>query len=107
MLTKILIAKAENGDVTVESGKVPDAQILSSGKAASNGILIISEDNKIYIAIPMNSITQLISAVDDFISKITLASLGAPMQGWSAPPTLPTDVLPVKQALAQLKENLQ
>lgn len=49
MLTKILIAKAENGEVTVEAGKVPGAQILSSGKAASNGILIISEGNKVYI----------------------------------------------------------
>lgn len=107
MLTKILIAKAENGVVTVEAGKVPGAQILSSGNAASSGVLIISEGSKIYIALPMDSITQLINSVDSLISKITVASLGIPTQGWATPPTLPADVLSVKQELAQLKENLQ
>ena len=107
MLTKILIATAENGKVSVESGKVPEANILSAGKAKSNGILMISEEQKFYIALPMESITQILELLNDALSKINMASLGVPTQGWASPPTLPTDLAAVIQQISQLKDNLQ
>ena len=107
MLTKILVATAENGKVSIEAGQVPDAKILSAGKAKSNGILIISEDNKVYIAIPMDSIGKILDLLKTALETITATSLGTPTQGWSVAPTLPTELVETIQAISDLKGNLQ
>ena len=106
-MTKILKAEAENGKVTVTAGEVPQAQILSAGKAKSNGILLISEDQKVYIALPMESISQILDLLKESLNKITVASLGVPTQGWATTPTLPTDLTAVIQQISDLKGNLQ
>lgn len=106
MLTKILIAKAENGEVTVEAGKVPGAQILSAGKAASNGILIISEGNKIYFALPMDSISGILDLMSE-LSNTLGTGIAASNGGGAIAPTLATDMQALIQKINQLKENLQ
>jgi hypothetical protein len=72
-MTKILSATAENGKVSVVTGDVPNVQILSAGKAASKGFLILNEDDKYYVAIPMESITQII---DNLVSLADTLSKG-------------------------------
>ncbi|MDR0676641.1 MAG: hypothetical protein LBF97_06345 [Elusimicrobiota bacterium] len=124
-MTTILNAKCENNKVETELdkmiGEIENCQILSQGKAKSEGIVIMSQDDAVYITIPITSlknildeVSNLASNVNDLISKITVASLGVPTQGWASPPTLPTALQSVSQAISQLqnkiselKENLQ
>ncbi|MDR2426819.1 MAG: hypothetical protein LBD46_06565 [Endomicrobium sp.] len=103
---KILNATAENGEVSADAGKVPNAQILSAGKAKSAGILLISEEDKIYIAIAIDSMGKII---DSLISMTdTIANGQWTGSGTVAPsPALVTQLGQLKTELNQLKENLQ
>jgi hypothetical protein len=124
MLTKIFQAKAQNGKVSITDSitdavtdkvsnevcvKVPNADILSAGKAASKGILIISEDKKVYIALPMDSISKILDLLETAISKIVadVPITIAPNTGAVVAAALYADMQPVINQIKQLKENLQ
>lgn len=123
MLTKILTAKAQNGEVSIVDdasdkvsdtvsdkvcGKVPNADILSAGKAASKGILIISEDKKVYIALPMGSISKILDLLETAINKIVAdVPIVVPPAGGAVAARLSADMQPVIEQIKQLKENLQ
>jgi len=106
-MADILEATAENGKVTAGGSEVPGVSILSSGKAKSSGYLILEKDKKVYVAIPIESITQTLDLLKSALSKITMASLGVPVQGWATPPTLPNDLMTATQEIDKLKDNLQ
>ncbi|MDR0676043.1 MAG: hypothetical protein LBF97_03265 [Elusimicrobiota bacterium] len=120
-MSKILQASCENLQVKVANQNVENVNILSSGKTKSNGYLMMDKSEFVYIAIPIESmknildeVSNLASNVNDLISKITVANLGVPTQGWASPPTLPTVLVSVSQAIDklqseinELKENLQ
>lgn len=86
---------------------VPETSILSDGKASSTGILIINDEKKIYIAIPIDSIKAIIdniSSLCDILSTGILASNGG---GAITSPTFTTNLTALKNTLTALKGNLQ
>lgn len=101
------------GVVTAEGVPVPAAQVLSEGKQASVGLLIIDGTNAWYIP---SSATDIATHIDKTISTIekvaeaitqlgtTLTSIGAGMTGatTSPPPTLPADVITLNTKVTEL-----
>jgi hypothetical protein len=118
MPIKILSAQAQKNEVSVKdgdiSGKVPKVEILSVGKAESKGILIISQDKKVYIALPMDSISKILELLTDALSKISgdvPASINVPTQAGPVPvpvaPALKADMQSIIREIKDLKGNLQ
>lgn len=96
-MSKVLAATCNaTGVVTAESVVVPDAVVLSEGKQASSGTLLMDEDKAWYMASSATDIkTTLeknIAALDDLTSVLTtiantLTAIGTGMTGpTTAPP---------------------
>lgn len=106
-MSKVLPATATaDGKVFCEGVEVPEAQILSLGKQASSGILMIDGDKVWYFPSSATDIEQTLSKLSAFLDKIgpVLTSIGAGMTGptTAPPPTLATDVL----AIATIKTEV-
>ncbi|MGB2579400.1 hypothetical protein AAIR98_001319 [Elusimicrobium simillimum] len=105
-MTKILKANAKDGKVLINGQEVPGADILSQGKAASEGVIILNELEKVYIAMPMDSIKQLLTIVaalaDGVGGGVSAANGGGPIA-----PTLAADMAAISAKIDQLKGNLQ
>lgn len=128
-MSKVLPATASAaGIVTADGVPVSVAEILSLGKQASSGVLIIDGDKAWFIASSATdiktTIEKLIDVIDKTAASITkigssLTSIGAGMTGptTAPPPTLPADVVELttnvtalnatKTQLTQLKEALK
>lgn len=102
-----------SGKVTAESTEVSVAQVLSEGKQASAGILIIDKDKAWYLCSNAtdikSTIESLIEAIETIASSITkisttLTSIGAGMTGptTAPPPTLATDVAELTMKVTEL-----
>ncbi|WP_424244956.1 hypothetical protein Dip510_000064 [Elusimicrobium posterum] len=105
-MTKVIKATAQNGKVFTEGKEVPAAHILSAGAAPSNGVLILNNLEKVYIAMPMQSIESLIDAVADLATavgdNVETANSGGPVA-----PTLKAAMQKAVQELNELKGKLQ
>ena len=114
-MSKILSATADaTGKVTAEGQLVPAAVVLSQGKQASSGLLIIEGDKAWYLV--GMSVTDLVTTIEKSIkilddlgpalTQITtiLTSIGAGMTGptTAPPPTLAADVLQVTAKVTAL-----
>lgn len=117
-----------DGKVKVGSLEVPTAQVLSEGKQASSGLLIIEELKARYIPSSATDIKTTIEKVNvaltDLAAALTeissaLTAIGAGMTGptTAPPPTLPTSVVTIttkvtainatKSQLENLKDHLK
>lgn len=113
-MSKMLDATCDaSGKVTAEGTLVPAAQVLSLGKQASSGLLIIEEDKARYmpssatdIQTTIDKLISAITSISDAVTQIatTLTSIGAGMHGaTTAPPgTLPTDVANINAKVSDL-----
>ena len=113
-MSKILSATADaTGKVTAEGQLVPAAVVLSQGKQASSGLLIIEGDKAWYLV--GMSVTDLVTTIEKSIkilddlgpalTQITtiLTSIGAGTGPTTAPPpTLAADVLQVTAKVTAL-----
>ncbi len=69
-MSKILSATCDaSGKVTVE-GQVVSASVLSEGKKASSGLLVIDESTLYYLPSNASDIHDLISNVKDLVQKL-------------------------------------
>lgn len=102
-MSKVLDATCVGGIVKVGALPVVGATILSEGVGASEGLLILDEDKKTYIAKTSPDLEDTISNLIDSLEKVseainqiatTLTSIGAGMTGptTAPPPSLATDV---------------
>lgn len=106
-MSKILPATCDaNGKVTAEGVEVPGAVVLSLGKQASSGILLLDTEKAWYFPSSATDIQTTIDKTTKAIDKIIaiVNSIGAGMTGptTAPPPTLVTDVA----ALTTIKGEL-
>lgn len=121
-MSKILDATCDaSGKVTADGAIVPEATVLSEGKQASSGVLLIEEDRARYITSSATdiktTIEKTITCLTDLSSALTeiataLTSIGAGMTGptTAPPPTLPTAVTNITSkvsAIATTKSELE
>lgn len=114
-MSKILLATCDaTGKVTCEGVQIPEAVVMSAGKQASNGLLIIEGGTVRYLALSVTDLETTLGKVSQALGKIgeILTSIGSGMTGpTTAPPgTLPTDVAAlnsIKAEIDQLKGALK
>jgi hypothetical protein len=99
-VSKVLPASCDaNSNVTVE-GKVIPATILTAGKKASTGIVIIEQDGVTYICMNTTDIQDILAKLKTAINKIadTMTDIGTGMTGITTapPPTLAASVTTIK-----------
>lgn len=106
-MTKVIEASCVTGIVTAEGVPVTGTTILSGGVGESEGVLILEEDKKTYLANTTPDLKTTIEKVIAALNKIgtTLTSIGAGMTGpTTAPPgTLATDVLELTTIATELE----
>lgn len=99
--------------VKVDNFPVEIAEILSSGKAQSSGVLVMYGDKAFYITnvsgdikTTIEKLISTITSLNDALTQIgtTLTSIGAGMTGptTAPPPTLPTDVTAINAKVTEL-----
>lgn len=96
-MSKVIPATCDaNGKVTADGVEVPEAIVLSLGKQASSGILVIDGDRAWYFPSSATDIESSLDKISLALEKIAaiLTSIGAGMTGptTAPPPTLATDV---------------
>lgn len=113
-MSKILDATCDaSGKVTADGIIVTEATVLSEGKQASSGVLVIEEDRARYIASSATdvktTIEKTIVVLDDLTAALTeiataLTAIGAGMTGptTAPPPTLPTSVVTITNKITAL-----
>lgn len=114
-MSKVLEATCNaSGEVQVGDVIVSEAIVLSLGKQASSGLILIDRGQAWYLPSSATDIETTLAKVSLAIDKIgsILNSIGAGMTGptTAPPPTLPTDVaalLQIKAELDQLKGALK
>lgn len=116
-MSKVLNATCDaSGLVTAEGQTVPAARVLSEGKQASQGVLILEEDQANYLtssaADVKTTIEKLIAAIEsiaDATTEIanTLTAIGAGMTGptTAPPPTLATSVTTITLKVTALNST--
>lgn len=122
----MLDATCENSTVTVEEVEL-EAEILSQGTKASEGIVVLDKDKAKYLTSNATDIVETIEklnlVIDDLVSALTsvttsltaIAAVSGP--AWAPPPALATDVASItakiatlnatKTDLTTLKDNLK
>lgn len=114
-MSKVLEATCSaSGEVRVGDVIVTNAVVLSLGKQASSGLLVLDKDRAWYLPSSATDIETTLEKISMAIDKIgsILNSIGAGMTGptTAPPPTLPTDVtalLQIKAEIDQLKGALK
>ncbi len=113
-MSKVLDATCDaQGMVTAEGVQVPAASVLSEGKAASSGVLLLDQDKARYLPSSASDIAatidKVVKVLDDLAPALTqiatiLTSIGAGMTGptTAPPPTLATDVLQITAKVTAL-----
>ncbi len=106
-MSKILDASCDaSGKVTVAGQVITPVTILSEGKQASTGVVIIEDEKVFYVASSATDIKSTIEKLADTVTKIAnvLTSIGAGMTGpTTAPPgTLASDVAAINANVTDL-----
>ena len=114
-MSKLLPATADaSGKVTCLGVVVPEAEVLSLGKQASSGLLLLDGDKAWYFPSSATDVEATLGQISLAIEKIAnvLTAIGGGMTGptTAPPPTLAVDVLAIMQikaAVDQLKGALK
>ena len=113
-MTKVLRATCDaNSKVTAEGVEVPAARILTQGKQASVGILIIDEGRCDYVATNttdiVTTIEKAMAVIEDLNAclnqlVLVITAIGAGMTGptTAPPPTLAADLAQITAKVATL-----
>lgn len=105
--TKVIDASCASDVVSINGQTISDVKILSAGKSSSSGILIINGNDKIYVAIPIDSIKSFIDNVNNLIDKLSSGILPSNSGGQITSGSFTSDLAAVKSALTTLKGALQ
>lgn len=113
-MSKIIPATADaNGKVTAEGFEIPEAEIMSAGKAESSGLLFLYKGKAYYLIAANTDIGLTIEKTSAALEKLsavlttigsTLTSIGTGMTGptTAPPPTLPTDVISINTKVTEI-----
>lgn len=105
--SKVFTATAEGHKVFVNGQEVPQVNILSQGKAASSGIMILNGTDKVYIAIPVDNLKQILDLVINLANSAASGILAENGGGSITTPTFAADMADIALSAAELKDNLQ
>lgn len=106
--SKILSASCQGGKVTTAEGaNVPDVKVLSAGAAKSEGVVLLSGPDTVYIAVPVGSLGELIDLVAQAVDAVSQGVLPSNAGGNITSPDFALQLAQVKQNLQKLKDNLQ
>ena len=105
--TMALTATCKNGKVTVNGAEVPGAVILPAGKAKSNGMAILSGEKVFYIAVPVDTLADLIDLVGTLADTVASGVLPSNGGGAITSGTFAADLAQIKTQLTQLKGAMQ
>lgn len=108
-MTKVVPATCENEEVTADDVVVPEADILSQGKKASAGLLVIDRDKKTYLTSNAEDIADLIESLVEIINQIATIATG--LDGATNSPGAQASAIAqlqtLKTELDQTKEQLK
>lgn len=106
MLKLLEATCSASGEVKVGADLVPEAVVMSEGKQASSGIVLIEGETAKYIVLSASDLKTTIEKVADALTKVAnlLTSIGGGMTGSSTapPPTLSADVSALNQVVTDL-----
>lgn len=105
--TKIFKAQAKGGKVFVNGQEVPQTEILSQGKAASKGVMLLNGKDKAYIAIPIDSLKEILALIKSLASIAAGGILASNGGGNITTPDFAANMQKLAQAAGDLKDNLQ
>ena len=106
-MSKLLDASASaDGKVTCEGVEVPEAIIISLGKQASTGLLLLDGEKAWYFPSSATDIQSTLDELSKGLEKIALIlqAIGAGMTGptTAPPPTLATDLVALNMIKAEV-----
>lgn len=104
---RVINATCEGGVVKTDNGaEVPDCRVLSAGKGASRGVLLLDKDLCVYVAVASADVEKLLEITGTLCEQVAAIS-PANAGGTITPPTFQTNVAALKKRLDALKERLQ
>lgn len=115
---KILDAQCENQTVTVEGFEITEAEILSQGDGASEGVLFVEEGKSRYHAsnapdlnTTLEKIAEALQNVADALNGLDTAGYIIAVSGGSGAPAVGTPATPMVQSeiatIESLKDDLE
>lgn len=107
MKTKVFKASCKNKQVTINGTQVPGALIASAGVAESEGFLIFCGPDAVYVAVPVESMKQIITLTADLADKVASGVLASNAGGNITSPTFSAELTQIKNQFEKLKEALQ
>lgn len=105
--SKAISAACKGGQVSVNGKNVPNVQILSAGKGASTGLLLISGPEAFYVAVPVGTLASLLEQVSKLAQAVATGVLASNVGGPIVSGCFATDLAQIQQALKMLKEDMQ
>ena len=105
--SKAISAACKGGQVSVNGKNVPNVQILSAGKGASTGLLLISGPEAFYVAVPVGTLASLLEQVSKLAQAVATGVLSSNVGGPIVSGSFATDLAQIQQALKMLKEDMQ
>ena len=105
--TKAIRATCEGGKVFVSGAEVPQAVILSAGQAKSQGCAVFSGGNVFYVAIPVETLTQLIGLVSTLADTLSAGIMASNGGGPITSATFAAELAGLKTELNKLKGGMQ
>ena len=105
--SKAISAACKRGQVSVNGKNVPNVQILSAGKGASTGLLLISGPEAFYVAVPVGTLASLLEQVSKLAQAVATGVLASNVGGPIVSGSFATDLAQIQQALKMLKEDMQ
>lgn len=107
---KIFNASLKDGQVYIGDTPVPDATVLSQGAGNSSGILLLAENQCIYIAQISDDIKSALTLLADAFTKLSTdvkVATGGTSDVGGATPTFQKDMQQVAQKLNDLAGGLK
>lgn len=96
-----------NGAAVLVGGKPVNVPILGEGLGVSNGYLVISEDEAVYLPKTTPDIKEFIEIVSASLSIIQSGIFNSNLGGDIKQPTFDNDIIGQKQKLEDLKGRLR
>lgn len=91
----------------MNGAEVPQAVVLPAGQGKSTGCAIFSAENVFYVAIPVETLTQLIGLVSTLTDTLSAGIMASNTGGPITSATFAADLAELKAQLNKLKGGMQ
>lgn len=105
--TKTISATCEGGKVFINGAEVPQAVILSAGVAKSQGCAVFSGGQVFYVAVPVDTLTQIISLVSNLTDTLSAGIMASNGGGPITSDSFSAGLAALKAELIKLQGGMQ